>query len=50
MRPEFMTVEIAYHDSTLPAVTYALNPMDNLPAAPVNNDAWINAAAIHVMA
>ena len=48
MNPKFILIDIVYHDSTLPAVTYALNLMDKLPAAPVDNAAWINAAAIHV--
>ena len=48
MTPKFILVDIVYHDSTLPAVTYALNLMDKLPAAPVDKAAWINAAAIHV--
>ena len=31
MPPEFMPVEIAYQGVTLPAVTYALELMDNVP-------------------
>ena len=50
MRPEFMLVEIAYHGATLPAVTHALELMENLSPPPVSNAVWINAAAVHVMA
>ena len=45
MRPEFMLVEIAYHGATLPAVTHALELMENLSPPPVSNAVWINAAA-----